>query len=612
MAAPRRSFEPFAESLEPRVALATVALVGDALTITGTPGADRILIGPGRPGEVRVVVDGRDEGRFGPVASIEVDAGAGDDLVAAMHRLTVPVVIRGGPGDDILRGGSGPDQVFGEAGDDVLIGTRSRDALDSGPGSDRVLVPQKMGDLYVGRSAAGDGRRILGLAYTLRPLPLGADAPPGPMALGASDLSDPRVADLARRSYEAGHTISLTDGTAEDAAALHALLGHEGGIDWDPGVPRMDLISVRMSIRPDGGTNLATELVAPREEIPLPPGLALPGRTRADRATVEELSQTFASTPILPVQAPGDGGASNNLINLATSYQSRSLKTDTTGDSVQVTNNVWSARSFLNRVDLYYVLQEFDMGFGGYFPLKSWEGGVVSFQRPKGTSIIQDSPQSNQQATTETASVSYTAGGSLGWNQTQGVNASISGSVTITNSKTTTIPPVQIRNETDFANANAAWEYVVNQLSVQPEGLTFFDSWIWEVPFDSYGSLDTLPYSVNGNAIFNDSNNLVLPQINVFLPFPFGKVFSLQPPVITGLDPDYVELGKSFTIRGSGFYPSLVTDVLIGGSSVGADNYTTVSDTEITVIAPFYAPDDTVLVKTTEGTSNEDFAITIY
>ena len=101
---PRRAFRALFDRLEPRIALSTIAIAGDTLTITGTPGADRILIeATSRKEFVRVVLDGKDAGRFGPVASIAVDAGAGDDVVVVGPHVTQQAVIDGGPGNDTLR-----------------------------------------------------------------------------------------------------------------------------------------------------------------------------------------------------------------------------------------------------------------------------------------------------------------------------------------------------------------------------------------------------------------------------------------------------------------------------------------------------------------------------
>ena len=96
------------------------------------------------------------------------------------------------------------------------------------------------------------------------------------------------------------------------------------------------------------------------------------------------------------------------------------------------------------------------------------------------------------------------------------------------------------------------------------------------------------------------------------VPFPFGKVFSIQPPVVTSVSPTCVVAGGEFTIEGTGLYPSLVTNVLIDGESFDATQFSTVSDTEITVVAPdmfgFFLP---VVVQTTQDVSNDNVTVAI-
>jgi hypothetical protein len=99
------------------------------------------------------------------------------------------------------------------------------------------------------------------------------------------------------------------------------------------------------------------------------------------------------------------------------------------------------------------------------------------------------------------------------------------------------------------------------------------------------------------------------------VPLPFGRTFALQPPVVTGVSPSCVNSGDQFTIQGTGMYPSLVQSVLIGGTPVNQANVTTVSDTEISVVAPntfaCHGEGCSVAVQTAQGTSNTNFTIAI-
>jgi Ca2+-binding RTX toxin-like protein len=79
------------------------------------------------------------------IAGFEVNAGGGNDHVTVAGKVTVPVTMRGGAGDDRLTGGAGDDKLVGGygrdrleggEGDDLLIGGEGNDVLISGPGHD--------------------------------------------------------------------------------------------------------------------------------------------------------------------------------------------------------------------------------------------------------------------------------------------------------------------------------------------------------------------------------------------------------------------------------------------------------------------------------------------
>jgi hypothetical protein len=328
-----------------------VTIVSDTLVVEGTPDDDRILIrATRRPDTVRVVFNGRDLGRYGPVAKIVVHAGDGDDTVLLDPEVELPAELHGGSGNDHLRGGSGPDLIFGEDGDDVLVGTPGRDALDGGPGHNRLVVREPMGEIQVGPSAAGDALRILSGAYTLRPL----STEVGPIIVGGGDLRDAGIADLLKTSYQAGHAIALAGAGADDAELLRGPLGHTSGGRWDASIAPADLVAFRRATRPDGRTHESTSVLLPRVALePLTPAQARQFGRDADTHAVEWLSGVFSATPVVPGLPPGDSGncpgsPANCLQSLANSYQSKVLGGDSLGDQVQVVNIVWGARSFTN------------------------------------------------------------------------------------------------------------------------------------------------------------------------------------------------------------------------------------------------------------------------
>jgi len=73
------------------------------------------------------------------VAAFEFNADAGDDQAVVSSAISIPVVMRGGPGRDTLVGGSGPDKLSGGNGTDKLIGRDGDDFLAGGNGRDALL-----------------------------------------------------------------------------------------------------------------------------------------------------------------------------------------------------------------------------------------------------------------------------------------------------------------------------------------------------------------------------------------------------------------------------------------------------------------------------------------
>jgi Ca2+-binding RTX toxin-like protein len=73
------------------------------------------------------------------VSSFMVNAVGGDDQVRVASSVTIPVTLRGGPGNDVLVGGSGNDSLYGGPGNDKLVGRLGNDVLVGGPGNDELI-----------------------------------------------------------------------------------------------------------------------------------------------------------------------------------------------------------------------------------------------------------------------------------------------------------------------------------------------------------------------------------------------------------------------------------------------------------------------------------------
>jgi uncharacterized protein GlcG (DUF336 family) len=133
-----RSVRLHVERLETRaVPASTATLAAGMLTVTGTPGRDDINIFLNQ-GRLVVTDHGLQIGSFAPaaVSSINVQAGAGDDIVRIARTVTQPATINGGPGNNDLIAGGGPTTLIGGPGRDKLGGGPAGDSLSGGPGTD--------------------------------------------------------------------------------------------------------------------------------------------------------------------------------------------------------------------------------------------------------------------------------------------------------------------------------------------------------------------------------------------------------------------------------------------------------------------------------------------
>ncbi len=102
-----------------------------------------------RPGTTRPPVT------FSAMESLRFNGGSGNDSVDA-SALTIPVVLVGNNGDDLLAGGSANDNIQGGAGNDILKGSAGNDTLRGDAGRDRMFGGDGNDELF-----GGDGGDFL-------------------------------------------------------------------------------------------------------------------------------------------------------------------------------------------------------------------------------------------------------------------------------------------------------------------------------------------------------------------------------------------------------------------------------------------------------------------
>jgi uncharacterized protein (TIGR03118 family) len=133
-------------------------LTGGVLLINGSRNDDHIDVDLSRNGEqILVLSDNQQIGSFDlvSVSRIEFKGWAGDDHIAIVDEIAVPMILDGGAGNDNLNGGRGNNILLGGPGDDDLRGSVNRDILIGGEGSDRLQAGSD-DDLLIGGTTVYD------------------------------------------------------------------------------------------------------------------------------------------------------------------------------------------------------------------------------------------------------------------------------------------------------------------------------------------------------------------------------------------------------------------------------------------------------------------------
>ena len=109
-----------------------------ALIVGGTPTDDIIKFSLTASGSIKVTINGTKYGTFSPTGHIIAYGDSGTNQILVDKAITMPTVLYGGSGRDLLSGGSGNDILIGRKGNDTLLGNGGRDVLIGGVGSDNL------------------------------------------------------------------------------------------------------------------------------------------------------------------------------------------------------------------------------------------------------------------------------------------------------------------------------------------------------------------------------------------------------------------------------------------------------------------------------------------
>ena len=132
--------------------LGTAALNGGTLLVSGTRQSDEIRLTVNSTDATRldVAINGAAPVTFALAditAGVRIDGGNGNDTLYVDSAVSVPAVLIGGNGKDVLSGGSGDDRLdggngidhlSGGGGADTLLGGNGADVLDGGDGDDAL------------------------------------------------------------------------------------------------------------------------------------------------------------------------------------------------------------------------------------------------------------------------------------------------------------------------------------------------------------------------------------------------------------------------------------------------------------------------------------------
>ena len=163
------------DSLEKRVFLDAVLNNIGTVTVTGSDGADTIIVT--REGDlvrVRIEPGGTDQTfSADAVKRVTVLAGDGDDLITFDDSFTQPMRLVGLGGNDTITGGAGADTILGGEGEDVIDGGRGADLIYGDEGNDTLTYASRTQPVVVFMDAiandgeAGEGDNVDGSIDTI-------------------------------------------------------------------------------------------------------------------------------------------------------------------------------------------------------------------------------------------------------------------------------------------------------------------------------------------------------------------------------------------------------------------------------------------------------------
>lgn len=430
--------------------------------------------------------------------------------------------------------------------------------------------------------ASAEGRVVALLKDDYQIVDVEQGGPHSHVVIGPDALDKPGLMALVASAYRAGLAVAIAGATQEEADLFDSLVEGVQAASCRPSEDDLEIAFYGLQQKPRQQPPVVNRYCAPDLEELDESG------TYAVRGWLREL---FAASP--PQVLPGETAASVNLESLSKKIHCSEFVFKIQGQ-IQQDTFITSMRSFSQQSDYYYVdnYAQFVPSVSGYslntLVLRPFAGPDFEPNSLLGTRILFSEPSTVTQAVSQyTNSRSTTVSGGIGFGS-DGFNIEASASVTVGTDTTVTVPPVTIRNESNLGSALATWFF----RPVSPNPSTLFDvatSFLWLVGRDVYpdggeggGELLSIFQSAinpDGQSVLQSNGQCVFPQ-----PFP---TWDVEAPHITSVEPEMVKRGGgSFLIHGEQMYPSIVSDVLLGGNALPTANFVTLDDTEIRVVIP--------------------------
>jgi uncharacterized protein GlcG (DUF336 family) len=186
---------------------ATASLLGNVLTVVGTPDRDNIHVSLDAGTNQLVVRSFADTiGVFdsAAVGSIAITTGAGDDIVTIDNAVTQPAAIDGGTGRNILKGGGGPTNLVGAAGPDKLIAGTGVTNLNGDGGSN--------------------------LLFDIKPVDTAVTGPMDRVAFALPVIATPGVVPAVLTTAEVGALLDRASAATPSTDAIIAIVDRNGRI----------------------------------------------------------------------------------------------------------------------------------------------------------------------------------------------------------------------------------------------------------------------------------------------------------------------------------------------------------------------------------------------